>query len=330
MIWLTWRQHRDQLLIAVGLVAASAVYWVASHATMARVLVQTGAGRCLTSTTVDCSGPTQAFLDRFAAAQLLIPLLLVVPVVMGAVWGAPLVAREIEHGTHRLVWTQGTTRMRWYWTSATALVAAAAAISAAIALLTTWWSRPLLLASDDRFRPGIFDLTGVVPIGYGVFAVALGILMGAILRRTLPAVAATVGGFVAVRGLVAVVLRPRFAHAVEGSAPIFGPRPRFGLADWIVASHTVDRAGHVMGSGVSFNFTVLHSVCPELPPPGPGGPPSQAVFDACVQRAGLHLSEVYQPGSRFVAFQTIELALFVLLAATLLCWAAHVVRRRIG
>ena len=28
-------------------------------------------------------------------------------------WGAPLLAREFEDGTHSLVWTQGVTRRRW-------------------------------------------------------------------------------------------------------------------------------------------------------------------------------------------------------------------------
>ena len=35
------------------------------------------------------------------------------PAVIGAFWGAPLVARELEAGTHRLVWNQSVTRTRW-------------------------------------------------------------------------------------------------------------------------------------------------------------------------------------------------------------------------
>ena len=40
-------------------------------------------------------------------------MLAVVPAVVGAFWGAPLVARELEAGTHRLAWTQSVTRGRW-------------------------------------------------------------------------------------------------------------------------------------------------------------------------------------------------------------------------
>ena len=35
------------------------------------------------------------------------------PLVLGLFWGAPLIAREIETGTHTLVWTQGVSRRRW-------------------------------------------------------------------------------------------------------------------------------------------------------------------------------------------------------------------------
>src|SRR6185369_14593823 len=35
------------------------------------------------------------------------------PVLVGVFFGAPLVAREVEQGTHRLVWTQGVTRLQW-------------------------------------------------------------------------------------------------------------------------------------------------------------------------------------------------------------------------
>ena len=38
---------------------------------------------------------------------------LVLPALIGLFWGAPLIARELEAGTHRLVWNQSITRTRW-------------------------------------------------------------------------------------------------------------------------------------------------------------------------------------------------------------------------
>jgi hypothetical protein len=50
---------------------------------------------------------TQISDDGLVAATMGIPLL------FGVFWGAPLLAREFEDGTHNLAWTQGVTRRRW-------------------------------------------------------------------------------------------------------------------------------------------------------------------------------------------------------------------------
>ena len=49
-----------------------------------------------------------------------LPLLMVV---IGALVGAPLVAREVEQRTQLVSWTQSVTRRRWYVTKVTALAA---------------------------------------------------------------------------------------------------------------------------------------------------------------------------------------------------------------
>ena len=41
------------------------------------------------------------------------PLLVVLPGIVGAVVGAPLIGRELESGVFRYSWTQGAGRMRW-------------------------------------------------------------------------------------------------------------------------------------------------------------------------------------------------------------------------
>ena len=38
---------------------------------------------------------------------------LIAPAIVGIFWGAPLIARELETGTHRLVWNQTVTRTGW-------------------------------------------------------------------------------------------------------------------------------------------------------------------------------------------------------------------------
>ena len=58
----------------------------------------------------------------------------------------------------------------------------------------TWWSSPDNALQPTDFQPGQFDIMGIVPVAYALFAVALGIGAGALLRRTLPALAVTLGG----------------------------------------------------------------------------------------------------------------------------------------
>jgi ABC-type transport system involved in multi-copper enzyme maturation permease subunit len=61
-------------------------------------------------------------LDKFSTAYgslvLVSVLFLVVPLLLGLFWGAPVIAREVEQGTHRMIWTQGVSRRHWALTKA--------------------------------------------------------------------------------------------------------------------------------------------------------------------------------------------------------------------
>ena len=108
--------------------------------------------------------------------------LILVPALLGAFVGAPLVARELEFGTYRLVWTQAVSRRRWL-VSKTALLAAATVLGAGLlAILVTWWRHPFA-ALDGRLGLNVFEIEGVVVPAYAVFALALGVLAGTLLRR---------------------------------------------------------------------------------------------------------------------------------------------------
>ena len=84
-----------------------------------------------------------------------------------------------------------------------------------MAALVTWWSGPPNALYADAFHANEFDMQGIVPVAYAVFGVALGIAAGALLRRrTLPAIAVTLAGFIGVRVLVAQVFRAHYLTAV--------------------------------------------------------------------------------------------------------------------
>ena len=105
------------------------------------------------------------------------------PAVLGMFIGAPLVAREIETGTGQFAWTQGVTRRRWLAVKVGWLLLAALAWGGAVAALVTWWSGPKNAAYLNAFSPGRFDVQGIMPAAYSLFAMALGIAAGTLIRR---------------------------------------------------------------------------------------------------------------------------------------------------
>jgi ABC-type transport system involved in multi-copper enzyme maturation permease subunit len=127
---------------------------------------------------------------------------------VGTFWGAPLVARELEAGTHRVVWNQSVTRRRW-WTVKLAVVTAAAVLTAGVAtILLTWAAAPVDDLADNHFSTVLFGARNLAPVGYAVFAVALGTVIGLLTRRTLPAMALTFVLFLVAQFAVPNLIRP--------------------------------------------------------------------------------------------------------------------------
>ncbi|MGC1405669.1 MAG: transporter, partial [Candidatus Dormiibacterota bacterium] len=111
MLWLTWRQYRTQILVAVGALAALAIILVLSGPSLAH-LYSTSVATCKAHN--DCASAKAAFLQHDSTLRTTLGVvLLVVPGIVGVFWGAPLIARELETGTYRLAWTQSVTRTRW-------------------------------------------------------------------------------------------------------------------------------------------------------------------------------------------------------------------------
>ena len=106
-------------------------------------------------------------------------------------------ARELETGTHRLVWTQSVTRTRWLAVKLGLIGLVSVAASGLLSLIVTWWSSPIDRVNMNQFT-SVFDQRDVVPIGYAAFAFVLGVAGGLLARRTLPAMAATLVAFVTV------------------------------------------------------------------------------------------------------------------------------------
>ena len=268
----------------------------------------------------------------------------VAPALIGIFWGAPLLAREFESGTYRLAWTQSVTRSRWVITKI-AIVGLATVILAGLLTLTiTWWFRAIDHVGSNQYA--LFDRRDLAPLGYAVFAFAAGALIGAIIRRTLPAMATTLGVYVFARIAIAAWVRPHLLspisetmslNAADPSAPVHlglglssngGPAHLFVQADgptnaWTLSSHLLDSSGHPLSAAQVSTF--LHQYCPNLgapPAPGAGGGPSQpgaAAADAartCLQHVAdtFHVLVTYEPANRYWTLQWLETGIFVALA----------------
>ena len=203
MIWLTWRQSRTQILAVFVLVAAACVWLAVTGPALARL----------------ARDNTNVYDFLTANDRLLfnggIAVLALAPAVLGIFWGGPLVARELETGTYRLVWNQSVTRGHWL---ATKLGLSLVATTMAVGILTlavTWWAHPIdgALGSrqgslPSRLSPISFAMRGIVPIAYAVFALVLATLVGLVLRRSLPAMAVTLAIYAFVQIAVPLWVRP--------------------------------------------------------------------------------------------------------------------------
>ncbi|MFE4256434.1 ABC transporter permease [Streptomyces sp. NPDC056910] len=205
MIWLTWKQHRKQALFAgIGL-AALAVIMIPTGLRMHDAFDNSGLGACLSKLGTDvlaankavgsCNALSTQFQNEFKDLSFVGILFVILPLLVGLFLGAPLISREVEHGTHRFVWTQGVSRLRWALVKFGLVGAVTVLLAVAYALGVSWWYEPLAANGNGRFGYLWFEVQGIAPIGYTLFAVSLGIFAGTFARRVLPAMAVTLAGF---------------------------------------------------------------------------------------------------------------------------------------
>ncbi len=307
MTWLLWRQHRAQAATAAVAFAFFAVLLWVTGVVMANEYHRAIAA-C--TDTGPCERP-QLFNGDGAIIDL-VTLSIAVPLLFGLFWGVTAIGRELDLGTHQLVWMQGVRRRVWLRDKIATVLILAALWGAAVSAIVTWWSGTLNALNGYRFDPGKFDIQGIVPVAYAVFGVALGLAAGAVLRRTLPALAATLGIFVVVRLLFISYVRPHLmaaktlAHAGLADPPL----PN---GSWVLS-----RSLQLHGQPVSGRI--------DIPANCTAG--SRQALDACLERLGYQTVAKYQPASRYWSFQLIEAGIFVALAALLVTVAVIAVRRR--
>jgi hypothetical protein len=221
-----------------------------------------------------------------------------------------------------------------------------------LGLVLTWWAHPVDQAVNaggetdwtqlfkvPRIEPELFVTRGIVPIGYAAIALAIGALAGAVVRRTVPAMAIALAAYVVIQIVMPTLVRPHLVEAAERTTPIAagtlhgftgsGPNHVTALdvsvgvpGAWVLSSHTIDAHGDVLRA-----IPGWFSEC--LPLPGTGqervGPREQACFDR-LAREGYRQRTTYQPAGHYWALQWRETG--VLLAGAALLAGASLWRVR--
>jgi hypothetical protein len=313
MIWLAWRQFRTQAAVVGAAAGALAIALLVTGGGLEDLSAETASGFL---NDLASGGGETALLTLGSIA------VLALPAVIGVFGGAPLVARELEAGTHRLAWNQTVTWTRWLATRMGMTALAAMVVAVLVGLALAWWC----------------------------------VATGAVVRRPVPAMAIILAVFVAVQIAVPALIRGHVASASvttrittdnfrslsasmdpSGKTPSSARELRIDIdkpGAWIVTNETLSPSGVVVDELPAWMTTCLPPP-PAGGPEGAGGPPTRRPagedpIAQCLERLaaeGYRQRVTYQPASRFWSFQAFETAAFLGLAGLLTGFAFWWVRR---
>ena len=337
MNWLVWKQHRKLFVILAGvlmLYAALAIpmglhaWHMYQHALAA--CGKTNSCSQLSNNLV-WSGWTSSVNPNSGHGA---PLLLFLPFLLGMFVGAPLIAREYNEKTNLLVWTRSISRRKWLTTKLVWILIATALFAGTLTALATWWSRAGDALYLNRFTVLMFDTQGIAPIGFAVFAISIGIALGAWLKRTMVAIGLTLALVLAAQIVIGNHVRPHYMAPLTKDIVTSQLGPEFDTGQapkgaWIFSSKIENNAGQTL----SWTNPPEQCVIPQADLPGNseeslasakaalraagqiisvnGGP---NVGANCLVSAGYHYVIKYQPASRYWDFQRIELGLYLALS----------------
>jgi ABC-type transport system involved in multi-copper enzyme maturation permease subunit len=351
MIRLSLLQFRVQAAAGAAALAAFAILLAATGPHLASLYAASGISGCQPAS---CEQLASNFLQQLYAAGsywvlylLGVMLILLTPAVIGLFWGAPLIARELETGTSALAWNQSITRTRWLVVKLTVGGLAAMAVTEGLSLMQAWWAAPIGRAvgyggggtnlAMGHFSSLVFATHGLTPLGYAAFTFALGVTAGALIRRTVPAMAVTLAIFAVVQIAVPLWIRPNLFPARHTVIPVTsldsislqqgglnGSRFNLGTENlpgqpgaWLLSSGAVNAAGQATSTTPAACATQTMEN-------------NTSAFMDCLASHGTREAISYQPASRYWAFQWTETAIYLALALALAGYCFRRLNRRLS
>jgi hypothetical protein len=336
LTWVAWRQHRAALAGAVALLAAIGAYlaytgWQIHRAYDAYEAClpasQRGQsfgvpGGIRIVSPVACAPLARAFMSFYGSgqgsvlksglnAQLVPFLLLALPVLVGAFVGGPVLARELESGTFRFAWTQGAGRVRLAAARVVPLAVVLTAAAYGFSALFSWYISPFTTSGVTGGYPmQLFGNVGTDFAAWTLFSFALTAFAGVLLRRAVPAMAASIVVLTTLDVVTIMSLRQHEATpvVVSGSGPT-------GNGDWVVGNWFTTTSGAPVSQDTVF------SAFPRLPF---AATPSTAML---AQHHWLQWWS-YQPASRWWQIQLTESGWLLAASLLLITGTVLLIRRR--
>jgi ABC-type transport system involved in multi-copper enzyme maturation permease subunit len=316
MIWMTWQQHRSQALIGAIALALLTLFLLLTGIHMAadyQPIVPCLAPAMLSNN--KCFFVVNAFRTSYQGIDTMLMLLLMfIPLVVGILVGAPLIAREVEQKTHHFAWTQGITRQHWVLVKLSLILLAGALLEEAITSLWTWWHGPLApVLHESPLNPVIFDTRGIVSIALVLFSLSLAVTMGALTRHIIPGIALTIVLYLVIV-LSLMFLRTDFMY--NGTIPativtwegLTQVRPAVPDGAAQVGEGFMDHQQHVVSD------MILDKKC---------NTEQQQQYEQCLHNHGWLRYFAYIPASWFWPLQIGEASLFLILSIVLITFTTR-------
>jgi len=314
MIWLTWRRHWLALVVLGALLGVLAIWMALVTHSFDVVAMLHKANRCPNGGNINsaCSPPE-------GEAQLIAVILLALPCLIGLAIGAPLVAGELHGHTNRLAWTQSISRTKWFVTKWLVVGVGLMVMSSLFQLPVSRYLGHVHVGfigalfrgqgGSSRIQPSLFNITGVVPIAYVLFAFSLGVALGAVIRRTSWAVAATVVAYGAVTMVMVVAVRPNLMPETFVAVQTQVETP---LSSW----PTADQIPWDLGSG--YRYATGYQVPAGDPSANAAGrachmqanAPTPTRIDQCIADHHLQEGDFYQATNHYWPLQWKEAAIY--------------------
>ncbi|HEY5199901.1 MAG TPA: hypothetical protein VIJ31_03245 [Acidothermaceae bacterium] len=320
LLWLTWRQHRWALIGSVVLTAVLTGWMVYLAADLKTIYHQCHNTVCASGTSQD--SVLSASFGPFSISNHLLQFIVFLPLMVGVFLGVPLLAREHEQRTLLLAWCQDISPAQWLWTKLTLLGISVAALTAILSAACDHLAHAMSnVSGGGMFAGAMFLDSGMLPLALSVCWFAVGVTLGAAIRRILPSAIAAVAGFMALLVIVEwrypTLITPlsRFRPVGNDSGPVLGINAlkiKGGLSIGPgQVSNLFDASGHAV------SYADLQKSCPDLSP---------GTLISCMTHNHLETFIQYQPGNRIPEFHLILASGYLSIGAIALLAAGLIVR----